>query len=56
VFNSKNRHGIGIETLNSICNLHPKVIALGGIISDKEIEEIKKSKAVGFAAIRYFFT
>ena len=56
VFNSKNRRGLGIETLNFICDLHPKVIALGGIIGDKEIEEIKRSKAVGFAAIRYFFT
>jgi len=56
IFKSKNRQGLGIEKLNEICKFHPNVIALGGIISKKEIEEIKKSKAVGFASIRYFFT
>ncbi|WP_456479744.1 thiamine phosphate synthase [Nautilia sp.] len=56
VFDSKGRKGAGIETLNRICSLHPNVIALGGILGKKEIEEIKKSKAAGFAAIRYFFT
>ncbi|ACM92640.1 thiamine monophosphate synthase [Nautilia profundicola AmH] len=56
IFESKNRPGLGIETLNRICELHKNVIALGGIVSDKEVEEIKKSKAVGFASIRYFFT
>jgi thiamine-phosphate pyrophosphorylase len=56
VFDSKNRPGLGIKTLNQICTLHPKVIALGGIVSQKEIKEIKKSKAIGFASIRYFFT
>ncbi len=30
------------------------VIALGGIISKKEIEEVAKTKAFGFASIRYF--
>ncbi len=56
VFQSKNRCGLGIEVLNHICEMHPNVIALGGITGNKEIEEIKKSKAVGFASIRYFFT
>ena len=55
LFNSKGRKGLGIETLNKICSLHPKVIALGGIVSDKEVEMIKNSKALGFASIRYFY-
>ncbi len=55
IFYSKGREGLGITVLNNICNFHPKVIALGGIISKKEIEEIKKSKATGFASIRYFY-
>ncbi|GAB6074111.1 thiamine phosphate synthase [Nautilia lithotrophica] len=56
IYESKNRPGLGIETLNKICNIHPNVIALGGIVSEKEVKEIKRSKAVGFASIRYFFT
>jgi thiamine-phosphate pyrophosphorylase len=56
VFNSKNRKGLGIEKLNKICSLHKNVIALGGIISEKEVEKIKTSNAIGFASIRYFFT
>jgi len=54
IFNSKGRKGVGIEKLNEIASLHPKVIALGGVVSNKEIEEIKKSKAIGFGSIRYF--
>lgn len=30
------------------------IIALGGIINDSQIEQIKKTKAFGFASIRYF--
>ncbi len=30
------------------------VIALGGIVSQEQIEEIEKTKATGFASIRYF--
>lgn len=30
------------------------IIALGGIIGDKEVDEIKKTDAKGFASIRYF--
>ena len=56
IFNSKGRKGLGIKKLNEICNFHPNVIALGGIISEKEVEQIKKSCAVGFASIRYFIT
>jgi len=56
VFDSKGRSGVGIKKLNEICNIHPKVIALGGIISEREVKEIKNSKAVGFGSIRYFLT
>ena len=55
IFNSKGRNGLGIEMLNKACEIHPNVIALGGIISDKEVEQIKKSKACGFGSIRYFY-
>ena len=56
IFNSKGRNGLGIEILNKVCEIHPKVIALGGIISDKEVEKIQASKACGFGSIRYFLT
>ena len=56
IFDSKGRTGLGIEKLNEIVKLHPNVLALGGIISEKEVEIIKNSKAKGFASIRYFFT
>jgi len=56
VFDSKGRKGVGIETLNKITKYHPNVLALGGIVSEKEVEMIKNSKAKGFASIRYFFT
>ena len=32
-----------------------KIFALGGIISDKEVEELKKVNPYGFASIRYFY-
>jgi len=55
IFNSKGREGLGIETLNKICEIaKPKVFGLGGIISENEIEQIRTSKAYGFASIRYF--
>jgi len=55
VFDSKGRNGLGIKKLNEIVFLtNSKVFALGGIISDNEVNEIKKSKAYGFASIRYF--
>lgn len=45
----------GIEKLIEIVKLTDiKVFALGGIISDKEKELCKGSKAYGFASIRYF--
>jgi len=54
IFNSKGRIGLGIDKLNEIAQIKKEVFALGGIISKKEVEEIKKSKAIGFASIRYF--
>jgi thiamine-phosphate pyrophosphorylase len=55
IFNSKGRKGVGIEVLNQICKkTSSKVFALGGIISEKEVNEIETSKAYGFASIRYF--
>ena len=56
IFHSKGREGVGIEVLNKICEIHPKVIALGGITSNKEVNIIKNSKAIGFGSIRYFYT
>ena len=55
IFNSKGRKGVGIETLNKIASIHKNTIALGGIISNKEVEKIKRSKAIGFGSIRYFY-
>jgi thiamine-phosphate pyrophosphorylase len=55
IFNSKGRTGLGIEVLNKICDKTPsKVFALGGIVTEKEVNEIKNSNAYGFASIRYF--
>lgn len=46
----------GIETLKEIVDLYKdlNIIALGGIINENQIEEIKKTNAYGFASIRYF--
>jgi len=45
----------GIEDLEKICIDYPnKIIALGGIVGQKEIEQISKLKIAGFASIRYF--
>jgi thiamine-phosphate pyrophosphorylase len=54
VFDSKGRKGLGIEALNFVCNHHPNVIALGGIVGENEVNLVKNSKAKGFASIRYF--
>jgi len=54
IFNSKNRQGLGIDVLNKVYEYHKKIFALGGIVSEKEVQIIKKSKAIGFASIRYF--
>jgi thiamine-phosphate pyrophosphorylase len=45
----------GVEDLKAlleICSI--KVFALGGIISQEQIEEIAKTNCYGFASIRYF--
>jgi len=56
IYNSKGRKGLGIQELNRIATLHKGVFALGGIVSDREVNEIReKSCAKGFASIRYFF-
>ena len=45
----------GINALkDAIKRFDIKIIALGGIVSDKEIEQVKATKAWGFASIRYF--
>ncbi len=49
----------GIDALNALkdkCSDYKdfKVIALGGIIDQEHIDQIKTSKADGFASIRYF--
>ena len=40
------------KAVNSFPNL--KIIALGGIITNKQIKEINSTNAYGFASIRYF--
>ena len=46
----------GINNLKYIVNKYKeiKIFALGGIINDEQINNIKESKAYGFASIRYF--
>ncbi len=48
----------GIESLKNIVDIFQdnefSILALGGIISDNEITQIKSTKARGFASIRYF--
>lgn len=41
-----------LERLLEMCEI--KVFALGGIVSQQQIELVKKTKAYGFASIRYF--
>ena len=55
IFDSKGRKGLGTKILEEVFKYHKRIIALGGIISQKEIKEIKNSKALGFASIRYFY-
>lgn len=40
------------EAIDNFPNL--KIFALGGIVSNKQIEKIKEANAYGFASIRYF--
>lgn len=45
----------GIEALRELVDaVNIKVIALGGIITNKQIEDITRAKSWGFASIRYF--
>ncbi len=45
----------GVESLKEVCNLLKiKCFALGGIVSQKEIDLCQRSGAYGFASIRYF--
>lgn len=52
IFDSKGRKGLGVDILDTLP--HNNILALGGITSNKEVEEVKKTKAKGFASIRYF--
>lgn len=56
IFSSPNKgEPIGLNMLKEVCdNLKIPVIALGGIISKKEIDACLKQGAAGFASIRYF--
>ena len=46
---------LGIEYLKeALYNVDIPIIALGGIVTEEHIEEIKKTTAWGFASIRYF--
>jgi len=42
-----------LEKLLGICEI--KVFALGGIVTEEQIELVKNTKAYGFASIRYFY-
>jgi len=56
IFNTPNKgEAKGIEKLASINKTYPiDIIALGGIINESQIEEIKSCDTYGFASIRYF--
>ncbi|TKI69527.1 thiamine phosphate synthase [Sulfurimonas crateris] len=46
----------GVEELKRILDISDvKVFALGGIVTQEQVEMIERSKAYGFASIRYFF-
>ena len=47
---------IAINCVNRVMSKYPniKIIALGGIIDETQIEQISKTKAYGIASIRYF--
>lgn len=47
----------GVDILKEVVTNSPlPIIALGGIIDKKQIAQIEKSGAWGFASIRYFYT
>ncbi|MDY0123271.1 thiamine phosphate synthase [Sulfurimonas sp.] len=46
----------GVEELKRILDIsYIKVFALGGIVTQEQVEMIEESKAYGFASIRYFY-
>lgn len=48
---------VGTDKLKEVVQASPiPIIALGGIINDKQIHEIEKTNAWAFASIRYFKT
>lgn len=46
----------GIDRLKQTIKIYEDIdiIALGGIVNDEQVEQIKKTNAFGFASIRYF--
>lgn len=57
IFNTPNKgEPKGTNNLKQAINLYEdiNIIALGGIIKDEHLEQIKKTDAYGFASIRYF--
>lgn len=57
IFHSPNKgKAKGIDSLKQAIQLYEDIdiIALGGILTQEEINQIEKTKAYGFASIRYF--
>ncbi|WP_228154486.1 thiamine phosphate synthase [Aliarcobacter cryaerophilus] len=57
IFDTPNKgQSKGVEELNKVIKNFPnlKIFALGGIIKNEQIKDIEKTKAYGFASIRYF--
>jgi len=56
IFHSPNKgEPLGLSMLSNICNaIKIPVVALGGIISQEQIDECQNAGAYGFASIRYF--
>jgi thiamine-phosphate pyrophosphorylase len=46
----------GVEDLAALVqDVDIKVFALGGIVGEEQVQEVKKTTAFGFASIRYFY-
>lgn len=57
IFDTPNKgEAKGVDKLNEVVEKFPnlKIFALGGIIQNEQIKDIEKTKAYGFASIRYF--
>ncbi len=56
VFTSPNKGTpLGIENFTQVVNSNTiPIIALGGIVSKQQVQQIQQTKAIGFASIRYF--